>query len=67
MNIGINYSDIHVVWMKFTFRLNITDSEDEEPIGEANLGPLYQNQEEDPEVDAKMFNWFNSDELPDLN
>ena len=47
--------------------MNIADSEVEELMAAANLGPLYQNQEEDPEVAAQMLmEGFDSDELPDL-
>ena len=48
------------------FRLIIPDS-NTEPFGPCELGPLYQNQEEDPEVRAMMDKMFwESDQLPDL-
>ena len=51
--------------------MTIADSsqcEDQEDLAPANLGPLYQNQEEDPEVANLMtFCWdLPEDELPDL-
>ena len=50
------------------FRLTIADDRhDDEPFGPAELGPLYQNQEEDPEVRAIMDKVFwENDQLPDL-
>ena len=38
----------------------ITISDSDGNLSPVNL-PLYQNQEEDPEVAAMMFNWFNVD------
>ena len=50
------------------FRLTITDeSDDENEMVPANLGPLYQNQESDPAVRSLMYDFSSSgDKLPDL-
>ena len=51
----------------YNFRLNIADSGSDSPLRPADLGPLYQNQEADPEIAAKMMQiWLSDEELPDL-
>ena len=50
-----------------TFRMNIPDSSDDDPIVAANHGLLYQNQEGDPEVQEMIRTWWEEDDtLSDL-
>lgn len=46
--------------------MNIVAEDDDEELRPANLGPLYQNQLEDPKIARMMYDFYEDDTLPDL-